>query len=108
MRSLVLGCAASLLGVGCGSPRSAPATSLTSAGPPAASVATAAALPAKATTLALPGGGPDGVAMDYLLYNPRTNSVWVPAGNTATVDIIDVATGKISRIEGFATREVER
>jgi DNA-binding beta-propeller fold protein YncE len=57
--------------------------------------------------LALPGGGPDGVAMDYLLYNPRTNTVWVPAGNTGSVDVIDAATGKLSRIEGFATREID-
>ena len=46
--------------------------------------------------------------MDYLLYNPRTNTVWVPAGNTGAVDVIDVATGKLSRIEGFLTKEIER
>jgi DNA-binding beta-propeller fold protein YncE len=46
--------------------------------------------------------------MDYLLYNPRTNSVWVPAGNTGSVDVIDVASGKLSRIEGFPTQETER
>ena len=79
------------------------------AGAAAAPVAQAAppAGPMVATTLALPGGGPDGIAMDYLAYNPRTNTVWVPAGNTASVDVVDVATGKIARVEGFATREVE-
>jgi DNA-binding beta-propeller fold protein YncE len=46
--------------------------------------------------------------MDYLLYNPRTNTVWVPAGNTGSVDVVDVATGKLSRIEGFPTQEIER
>jgi DNA-binding beta-propeller fold protein YncE len=46
--------------------------------------------------------------MDYLLFDPRTNNVWVPAGNTAAVDVIDVVTGKLRRIDGFATREVER
>src|SRR4051812_33010139 len=60
------------------------------------------------TTLALPGGGPDGIAMDYLLYDPRTNSVWVPAGNTGVVDVIDAATGKLSAIAGFATHDIER
>lgn len=77
---------------------------------PAAPAASAPVDPAKlvTTTVALPGGGPDGILMDYLLYNPRTNTVWVPAGNTASVDVIDVATGKLSRVEGFATREFER
>jgi hypothetical protein len=110
MRNIVLGSAAAVLGLGCGSPQSAPATSSTGAAPTAGapSVPGAAPMPAKATTLALPGGGPDGVAMDYLLYNPRTNTVWVPAGNTAVVDVVDVATGTVSRVEGFPTREVER
>jgi DNA-binding beta-propeller fold protein YncE len=45
--------------------------------------------------------------MDYLLYDPRTNAVWVPAG-TGEVDVVDVATGKLSRIAGFPTREIER
>jgi DNA-binding beta-propeller fold protein YncE len=46
--------------------------------------------------------------MDYLLYNPRTKTVWAPAGNTGSVDVVDVATGKVSRIEGFPTQEMER
>jgi DNA-binding beta-propeller fold protein YncE len=56
----------------------------------------------------LPGANAEGIFMDYLLYDSRTNAVWVPAGNTASVDVVDVATGKISRIEGFATQEMER
>jgi DNA-binding beta-propeller fold protein YncE len=60
------------------------------------------------SAIALPAGGPDGIGMDYLLYNPRTKSVWAPAGNTGSVDVVDVATGKVSRIEGFATQEMER
>ena len=58
--------------------------------------------------IALPGGGSDGVMMDYLLFNPRTNTVWVPAGNTAAVDVIDAKTHAIARVEGFATKEMER
>ncbi len=110
MRCTVFISAAAVLGLGCGSPQSTPATGPAGAAPSATSSAgaTPAPVPAKMTTLALPGGGPDGIAMDYLLYNPRTNTVWVPAGNTAAVDVIDVATGKVSRVEGFATREVER
>jgi DNA-binding beta-propeller fold protein YncE len=46
--------------------------------------------------------------MDYLLFNPRTKTVWVPAGNTGSVDVIETRTGKVTRIEGFATQEFER
>jgi DNA-binding beta-propeller fold protein YncE len=54
-----------------------------------------------ATTIALPGGPP--VGMDYLTYDAANNRVWVPAGNTGKVDVIDVATGKIDSIGGLAT-----
>jgi DNA-binding beta-propeller fold protein YncE len=57
--------------------------------------------------IALPGGSADGVAMDYLLYNPRTRTVWVPAGNTGSVDVIS-ADAKLARISGFPTQELER
>jgi hypothetical protein len=60
------------------------------------------------SSIALPGGSADGIFMDYLLFDPRTNAVWVPAGNTGSVDVIDAASGKVSRIEGFATQEMER
>jgi len=95
--SLVVG-SASVFVVACGGAPHAPS--------PAAAPMTAGAF--ATTTVALPGGGPDGVGMDYLLYDPRTNAVWVPAGNTGSVDVIDVATGKLSRIAGFVTLEVER
>jgi DNA-binding beta-propeller fold protein YncE len=106
MRASPLIFVASLLGPACGSPQpgSSPATStaaMPSGGPTPATAFTTAAV-------ALPGGGPDGILMDYLLYDPRTNSIWAPAGNTGSVDVIDVATGKLSRIEGFATQEIER
>lgn len=54
-----------------------------------------------ATTISLPGGPP--VGMDFLTYDRNTNRVWVPAGNTGNVDVIDVATGKVTAIGGFAT-----
>ena len=56
----------------------------------------------------LPGSGSDGVGMDLLAYDARTNSVWVPAGNTGAVDVLDVASGKLSQISGFPTAEIER
>lgn len=58
--------------------------------------------------IALPGGGSDGVGMDMLAYDARTNAVWIPAGNTGAVDVLDVASGKLSQIGGFPTAEVER
>ena len=60
------------------------------------------------TVIPLPAGGADSISMDYLLYNPRTQSVWVPAGNTGAVDVIDTATAKLTRMDGFATQELER
>lgn len=59
------------------------------------------------SAIALPGATADGVGMDYLLYDGRTSALWVPAGNTGSVDVIATA-GTVRRIEGFATAEVER
>jgi DNA-binding beta-propeller fold protein YncE len=57
-------------------------------------------------TLPLPDNNTGNVAMDYIVYDPATNSVWVPAGNTGAVDVVDAATGKVRQITGFPTREV--
>jgi hypothetical protein len=59
-------------------------------------------------TIALPGATPDGIRMDYLLFDSRTKAVWVPAGNTGSVDVVDTATGKVSQITGFPTKDLER
>jgi DNA-binding beta-propeller fold protein YncE len=59
-----------------------------------------------ATTISLPGGPP--IGMDYLTYDPATNRVWVPAGNTGNVDVIDVATGTVISIAGLATAPPRR
>ncbi|HEY6033788.1 MAG TPA: hypothetical protein VIV58_06000, partial [Kofleriaceae bacterium] len=82
----------------CSHPKNAPAPVL--AVPPAHAT--------EATRLPLPGAGSGGVMMDYLVYDDRTKALWVPAGNTAAVDVVDVATDKISQITGFATKEIER
>lgn len=60
------------------------------------------------TTLALPGGTPDGIFLDYLAFDAKTGFVWVPAGPTGSVDVVDTATGALTRIEGFTTQEMER
>ena len=62
----------------------------------------AAAAPAPAASIALPGSPP--VGMDYLAYDAGTGRVWVPAGNTGNVDVVDVVTGKLTPLGGFATK----
>ena len=64
--------------------------------------------PVMPSTIALPGAPPDGVFLDYLAYDSAHHNVWVPAGGTGKVDVIDAATGKLTSIEGFATKEMER
>jgi DNA-binding beta-propeller fold protein YncE len=59
-----------------------------------------------ATSIALPGGPP--VGMDYLAYDPATGRIWVPAGNTGNVDVVDVATGKVTTVGGFPTAPPRR
>lgn len=76
----------------------------------------ASRLPAQSTavpaftvhTIALPGSSSAGASMDGLAYDLRHHRVWAPAGNTGSVDVVDVTNDRVSRIEGFATAEVER
>jgi DNA-binding beta-propeller fold protein YncE len=56
--------------------------------------------------LALPDNGTGDVSMDYIAFDPATNSVWVPGGNTGAVDVVDVATGKVRQILNLATAQV--
>jgi DNA-binding beta-propeller fold protein YncE len=59
-------------------------------------------------TIALPGAPADGVFLDYLAYDPKNHRVWVPAGGTGRVDVIDARNGILTAIEGFPTKEMER
>jgi hypothetical protein len=59
-------------------------------------------------SIALPGAPEGGVFMDYIAYDRAHRRVWVPAGNTGKVDVVEVATGQVSPIEGFPTAELER
>lgn len=58
-------------------------------------------------TLSLPDNNSGDVSMDYITYDPGTNSVWVPAGNTGAVDVVDAATGNVRQVTGFPTKEAE-
>ncbi|HVT59012.1 MAG TPA: hypothetical protein VHR45_11495 [Thermoanaerobaculia bacterium] len=44
--------------------------------------------------------------MDYIAFDPATRSVWVPAGNTGAVDVVDTASGTVRQISGFPTAEM--
>jgi hypothetical protein len=58
-------------------------------------------------TRAVPLPGANGpVALDYLACD-GAGRVWIPAGGTASVDVLDGPAGRISRVEGFGTIEVE-
>ena len=58
-------------------------------------------------TLPLPDNGTGDVSMDYIAFDSTTNSLWVPGGNTAAVDVVDVATGKVRQIQNLPTAEVQ-
>jgi len=68
----------------------------------------AAAPHSPVATVALPGAPTDGVLLDYLAVDRGRHRVWVPAGGTGNVIVIDTASREFQRIEGFATKEVER
>jgi DNA-binding beta-propeller fold protein YncE len=63
---------------------------------------------AEVRAIALPGASPTGVGMDLIAYDRSRHRVWVPAGNTGSVDVVDTADGHVTRLEGFATAEIER
>jgi len=73
-------------------------------------LATAAAQNATNTytvrTLPLPDRGTGDVSMDYIAFDPATNSLWVPGGNTGAVDVVDVATGTVRQIANLPIAEV--
>src|SRR3984893_10652394 len=58
-------------------------------------------------TLPLPDNNTGDVSMDYIAYDPGTDSVWVPGGNTGAVDVVDAAPGEVLQIPGLAASEVE-
>ena len=55
--------------------------------------------------LSLPGAH-GVVTLDYFAYDRLRARLWVPAGNTASVDVIDGKTDQITRIQGFHTAGV--
>jgi DNA-binding beta-propeller fold protein YncE len=56
----------------------------------------------------IPLPGSSGVVrLDYFAYDRSAGKLWVPASNTASVDIIDENADAVSQVTGFKTGEVE-
>jgi DNA-binding beta-propeller fold protein YncE len=90
---------------------SPPASDAASTAIPSASAAMAPAAqrsPAElvAKALALPGATAP-VSLDYIVYERAHARVWVPVGDTGSVDVLDVASGSFARVDGFKTAERE-
>lgn len=86
-------------------------TSTTGAAPKAPSTAApapTAAIAPGVRAVALPGAPAEGVPMDIIAYEPAHHRVWVPAGNTGSVDLVDTNDGSVTRMQGFPTSEMER
>lgn len=45
--------------------------------------------------------------IDYIAYEPARARVWVPVGDTASVDVYDPAAGTFTRVDGFKKAERE-
>jgi DNA-binding beta-propeller fold protein YncE len=72
---------------------------------PAVAAATGASAPLAA--FALPGAAAP-APLDYLAYEPARARVWVPVGNTGSVDVFDTADRSFAVVGGFKTAQVER
>lgn len=58
------------------------------------------------TSQHLPGASAAGISMDYIVFDAATHSLWVPAGNTGAVDVVDVKDGSVRQIPGLPTAEM--
>jgi DNA-binding beta-propeller fold protein YncE len=47
------------------------------------------------------------VTLDYVAYDHMSRRLWVPAGNTGSVDVIDTTTDRIERVQGFSVAEIK-
>ncbi len=64
--------------------------------------------PAELTSRPIPlPGASSPASLDYIACERAHSRVWVPVGSTGSVDVLDVASGAFTRIDGFATAERE-
>jgi len=86
-------------------PTAAPSeASADAGGPPATAAAGPTQLAGKA--IALPGTHGH-ATLDYLAFEPARGRLWVPVGDTGSVDVLDAASGQFTRIDGFKNAERE-
>ncbi len=128
---LVVAALASSLAAGCSPPNEAAGTRVVAAPPPSApapasaaeldagAAATSEAAPASppvptppapalltSRAVAVPGAtGP--LSFDYLAVDAARSRVYLPVGNTGSLDVFDVAHGSFTRVDGFKTAERE-
>src|SRR5215471_11367480 len=60
----------------------------------------------KVDVQSLPGATAAGISMDYIAFDPATRFVWAPAGNMATVIVVNSTDGSMKKVSGFQTAEV--
>lgn len=78
-----------------------------SGGSSSKSVVTPKSVLYEVTAIPLPGGTPEGIVVDHIAFDAQTGFIWVPAGGTGSVDVIDTGPMRLNRIEGFATQSLE-
>jgi DNA-binding beta-propeller fold protein YncE len=52
-------------------------------------------------------GTPTPLSYDYLAADRAAGRIYVPVGNTGSLDVLDVASGAFTRVDGFKTEERE-
>src|SRR5258706_15771375 len=72
----------------------------------AVQTARAADAPYTVRLQSLPKGSATSISRDYIAFDASTRSVWVPAGNTGAVDVVDATTGAVRQIRDFPTAEM--
>jgi DNA-binding beta-propeller fold protein YncE len=64
--------------------------------------------PARLTSTAIPLPGAEAPAsLDYIACERARSRVWVPVSSAGTVDVLDIATGRFTPVDGFKTAERE-
>jgi DNA-binding beta-propeller fold protein YncE len=64
----------------------------------------AEAQPARPSEVPLPNGAP-GIGFDDLRFAPSLGLVLVPAGRSGSLDLLDPATGRVTAVPGFASKQ---
>ncbi len=93
-------------GHGSAAPSAHTAQAHTAASPQAAAGAPDDGARLASHALALPGS-PGPVHMDFIAFDAARGAVWIPAGNTGRLDVLDVASAQVQAIDGFPTASMQ-